>query len=330
MNDSTGNRNYTMEYAGRVNKAMDYIEGNLDKTLRLDDVALEAGFSKYHFHRMFQSFVGETLFDFIQRLRLEKSAALLLSLPDMSVTEIALECGFSGSSSFAKGFKNHFGMSSSEWRKRHKDSLLNNISNVEQNSNLRQTERNLGKERPAPSMYIEYARHSQLWRVQMETSMHVVEVKELPEMTVAYVRYVGPYKGDSDLFEGLHSKLHRWAGARNLLHFPETQSLIIYHDSPEITEKDKLRISVCITIPENTEVSGEIGKLVIPAGKYALARFELDSTQFQEAWNWVYGTWLPASGYAPDDRPCFEWYLAGSDASSGKFLLDICVPVRPL
>ncbi|MDD2422120.1 MAG: GyrI-like domain-containing protein [Heliobacteriaceae bacterium] len=69
-----------------------------------------------------------------------------------------------------------------------------------------------------------------------------VEIKVLPEMTVAYVRYVGPYQGDAELFERLHNKLYTWAGARDLIQFPQTKSLIIYHDSPEITEESKLRL----------------------------------------------------------------------------------------
>ncbi len=75
-----------------------------------------------------------------------------------------------------------------------------------------------------------------------------VEVKEMTELTVAYVRHIGPYKGDAGLFEGLFQKLITWAGPRGLLRFPETQMLAVYHDNPEITDEDKLRISVCITV----------------------------------------------------------------------------------
>ena len=163
----------------------------------------------------------------------------------------------------------------------------------------------------------------------MNDTTRIVEVKELPEMTVAYVRYVGPYKGNDQLFAGLHQKLFKWAGARNLLNFPETKSIIIYHDNPQITEESKLRVSVCITVPPATVVDGEIGKLTIPSGKYALARFALLPPEYEEAWNWVYGTWLPNSGYACDDRPCFEMYHGDGD-EQGRFVVDICVPVIPL
>jgi len=89
------------QYRGRINTAVDYIEKNLNHNFSLDEIASVAGFSKYHFHRIFYIFTGESLFQFIQRLRLEKAATLLLTDPVKPVTEIALECGFSNSSSFA-------------------------------------------------------------------------------------------------------------------------------------------------------------------------------------------------------------------------------------
>ncbi len=156
-----------------------------------------------------------------------------------------------------------------------------------------------------------------------------VEVKMFPETTVAYVRYVGPYAGDEQLFAGLYEKLFTWAGARDLIG-DDPQTLIIYHDNPEITDDEKLRVSVCLKVPEDTGVSGEIGKLTIPEGKYVFANFDVDAAQFGEAWQWVYGEWLPGSGYEPDDRPCFELYGCEKDQGKGIFNVDICVPVRPV
>ena len=158
-----------------------------------------------------------------------------------------------------------------------------------------------------------------------------VEVKELQEMNVAYVRHIGPYQGDSALFEGLFRRLMTWAGPRDLLADPKLQVLAIYHDNPEITDEDKLRTSVCITVPDGTEVSGEVGGMAIPGGKYAIARFELKDDEYGDAWNAVMGGWLPESGYQPDDRLCFErFHNDPKEHPEGKHVVDICVPVKPL
>ena len=158
-----------------------------------------------------------------------------------------------------------------------------------------------------------------------------VDVKELLDMHVAYVRHIGPYKGDAALFENLFNKLFTWAGPRDLLRFPETKIMSVYHDDPEITDESKLRTSACITVPENTKVDGEIGKMIIAGGKYAMARFELSNDEYQDAWNSLYGDWLPESGYQPDDRPSFELYLNNPKEHPGnKAIVDICIPVKPL
>jgi len=159
-----------------------------------------------------------------------------------------------------------------------------------------------------------------------------VKVKDLAEFHVAYVRHIGPYKGNSELFEKLFEKLMKWAGPRGLLRFPETKVLAVYHDDPRITNEDKLRTSACITIPRDTPVEGEIGKMAISGGKYAMARFELaDSSEYEGTWDLVFGVWLPESGYQPDDGPCYELYINDpKEHPENKHIVDICIPVKPL
>ena len=158
-----------------------------------------------------------------------------------------------------------------------------------------------------------------------------VEVKEVPELQVAYVRHIGPYQGDNQLFENLFEKLMIWAGPRGLLRFPETQLLSVYHDDPDITPADKQRTSVCLTVPPDTQVDGEIGKMVVPGGKFAVARFEINVDQYAAAWDAFMGGWFPESGYQPDDRLCYELYQNDpKQHPEGKHIFDICLPVKPL
>jgi AraC family transcriptional regulator len=308
------------EYRARINRVLDYIEQNIDREFTLDELAQISFFSKFHFHRIFSSVMNETLFDFIQRTRVEKAAYLLLSDMTRPVTTITYDCGFSSSSLFSRTFKKYFNMSPSQWRK-------NKSNQSQMHSNQNQTKSNTGKEQYIHSVYVEYTEKTTRWRFSMNTQQQTVEVKDLPEMTVAYVRHIGPYKGDAALFEKLFGKLCGWAGPRNLIG-ADARFIVVYHDNPDITEENKLRISVSLVVPAITEVSGETGKMTIESGKYAVARFKLSGSEFQEAWSWVYGTWLPQSGYQPDDRPCFEMYP--EEAKDGKFTVDICIPVKPL
>jgi AraC family transcriptional regulator len=306
----------TAEYISRINRALDYIQHNLEKELTLDDLANAASFSKFHFSRIFLAFINETPIQFVLRVRLEKAATLLLNQPFVSVSEIAWQCGFTDLAIFSRNFKKRFGISPSLYR-----NMRQHHSNKSQNdSNTIQAQR----------PFSEYlcSELETLKKKKVMTENKGVEVKSLPEMTLAYIRHIGPYQGNDNLFKNLWNRLFSWAGPRGLFAQKDMKSLIIYHDDPNITEEEKLRTSVCMTVPEETSVSGEIGKMKLESATYAIARFELDATKFGEAWNWVYAHWLPKSGYQPDDKPCFEMYP--EEPKNGMFTVDICVPVKPM
>ena len=317
------------EYTARVNRVIDYIEANISEDLSLTELADVAHFSPFHFHRIFRGMVGETLNDFIQRIRVEKAAAKLVLNPGKSITEIAFECGFSSSSAFARSFRETYGMSASDWRS---GGHIQYGKNSKVDSKDRQVVGNIGKDFDV-SLYYTQGIVNQLWRVKMKSKeiQTNVEIKDMPELNVAYIRHIGPYKGDQELFGRLFNKLMSWAGPRGLLRFPETKLMTIYHDNPDITDESRLRTDACITVPEDTQVEGEIGKVKIPAGKYAVAHFEITPDQYQDAWNAVYGGWLPESGYQPEDGPCYEVYLNDpKQHPEGKHVVDIYVPVKRL
>jgi len=328
--DGSTNAMLRAEYTARINRVIDYIEGHLDDELSLDSLAAVANFSRFHFHRVFGAMVGERLNRFIQRVRVERAASQLLMNPKKSITDIAFDCGFSGSAAFARLFKEFIKMTPSKWRKNGQSMLDSNICKTRSNDG--ETHRNHRKDFYVSPCYINTLTKNLTWRINMSEKLQVdVEVKEMPELNVAYVRHIGPYKGDSMLFENLFKKLMAWAGPRGLLKFPETQCLSVYHDSPEITDEDKLRTSVCITVPGDTEVAGEVGKMTVPGGSFAVARFEIDPDRYGEAWNAIFNAWLPESGFQPDDRLCYELYQNDPNQHpEHKHIFDICVPVRPL
>ena len=71
--------------------------------------------------------------------------------------------------------------------------------------------------------------------------------------------------------------------------------------------------------------------MAIPGGKFAVARFELAADEYEDAWNMIFGDWLPGSGYQPDDRLCYELsYNNPKEHPEGKHIVDICIPVKPL
>lgn len=101
----------------RLERVVDYVDAHLDERLSLDRMAAVASISPFHFHRLFQTWAGETLGDFVRRRRLEVAAGRLLHCPDETVTAIALSCGFSSPELFARVFRDHFSRTPSQWRR---------------------------------------------------------------------------------------------------------------------------------------------------------------------------------------------------------------------
>jgi AraC family transcriptional regulator len=307
------------EYEKRINRVLDYIDNNLDKDLTLQELADISCFSRFHFNRIFSALMGETLFTFIQRLRLERAASRLC-YEKTPIINIALDCGFSNAASFSKSFKAFHGYSPSQWRSKSKTGQVI--------SKKGQVHGNMGKEDSRSEHY--NLSINSIRRYSMDMNKVKVNVTEREEVTVAYVRHVGPYAGDAGLFERLYGQLCQWAGPRGFME-GEPEFLSIYHDNPEITDEENLRISICLVVPEGTEAQGDINIMKVPGGKYAVGHFEIDVTEYGEAWSYICGEWLATSGYEPDERPCFEIMVNNPDEHpQGKHIVDIYEPVRPM
>jgi len=122
----------------------------------------------------------------------------------------------------------------------------------------------------------------------------------------------------------------RWAGPRGLLDNPDFKTVTVYHDDPTVTEIDKVRQSACITVDREVKTEGEFGNLKVPGGKYVVGSFEILPTEFEQAWNSVC-LWLSQSGYQPSDDNPYELYHNNHDEHpQGKFIVDICIPVKPM
>lgn len=112
-----------------INRVLDYIEENLDSSLSLDEMASVANFSSYHFHRIFQSIIGEPPVQYHRRKRLEMSAKELYN-SEISIKDLSLKYGFKSPAVYSRDFKKHFGVSPKYKRK----NLLLRFRNIEKNA----------------------------------------------------------------------------------------------------------------------------------------------------------------------------------------------------
>lgn len=282
------------EYDRRICRAIDYIHSHFREEMTIDTIAKSAAFSKFHFQRLFRATTGESVAEFVRRLRLE-TAARRLRVPhsDLDITTLALDLGFSSSQNFAKAFKNFFGVSASDYRTM-----------------------------SSPGSFVAKSRELQKGSGFDSRPLNV-SVLQIPEQLVAYKRHFGSYS-DRRL-ERTFAEVSHWADANTIGN--EVIFLGIPWDDIEITEDSRCQFDCCVVVPD-ASVIRSINTQSISAGAYAVMRKEIVQHDFESPWDELMQIWLPGSGLFPDDRPRFERYLTdGSNDPEGKWLVEFCLPV---
>ena len=260
-----------LDYVARVNRAVDYVNQHLAGSLRLEDVAKAACFSPYHFHRIFQALMGETLASFVKRVRLERAVSELSHRPGATLTQIALSCGFASSSDFSRSFRAHYGVSPrrfdvQQFRSGRREALQ--TPRLPEGSN--------------PDGF-------------------TVTLRHCPARHVAYIRVHRPYEADH--VPQAAARLLAWAERRG---FADAQWLGYQWDDPEIVPLEKCRYDIGVEVPRTTAADGEVSIIEFAPCLMAEVAIAGPVEVTLRALDWFYRTWLPTSGYAPAHQPMFE------------------------
>jgi AraC family transcriptional regulator len=288
------------EYRNRLEQVVIYIHDHLTEPLDLAMVAAVSNFSPYHFHHIFQGAMNETPQEYINRQRVERAANYLTKSREMSITDIAMACGFSSSSTFARAFKKYFGVTARQYMSgRYLRSLAD-------------------------------ACNSQVCTMAVDDKpvWDKVEVKDIPALHLAYLICMQGYV-ISEICP-VWERLDKWAVAHSA-YTPETLSLGISMDDPLITPANKCRYLAAMTIPETIQKDRMVGIMNVPALKCAVFRVDCTGDQIQYCYRAIYRDWLPDSGMQPADFPCYEVYrFTPNQANNGLFGLDIYIPIKPI
>ncbi len=286
----------SLAYVERVNQAIDHVVTHLDEPLRLVAVAKAAALSPFHFHRVFQAMMGLTLAEFVKQLRLDKALSLLALPQRPSLTTIAHSSGFSSSSDFSRCFKQRFGVAASAfdleaWRAKHWSSLA-----------------------PAPLQRLPKG---------LNPDQFKARVHALPARTVAYVRVRNPYRPDA--VGEATQRLVAWAERHQVA---DGQWLGYQWENPELVPLEHCRYHAAVEVEPFTP-RGEVGCFRFPPMQVAEVEVRGGIELELRALQWLYGMWLPRSGYVPDDQPCFEAWLGRPFAhGTSHFELKVQLPVR--
>jgi AraC family transcriptional regulator len=271
--------------------------------LPLEKLARLAHFSPFHFHRIFRSVASEPLHAFVRRLRLERAVSQMAYGPKASLTDIALGSGFSSSTDFSRAFRQAYGLRPRDYSREH----------FLENSKIRQ---DLWASRRYDVAKLARGRNPDRFRVRLV---------DRPAQRIGYVRVIGGYNSEK-IMGGFH-RLMDWGRRHGLV--PGATLIGMSQDDPEITPMAKYRFDWCLTLPDTRTVDGNVG--LIPANRFATLRCRGDIHKVDRAWQYLFLTWLPRSGYAPSREPALEVFRAHPlEVGWSAFDIDCCLPVKPL
>ncbi|MBP2850399.1 helix-turn-helix domain-containing protein [Dickeya oryzae] len=93
-----------------------WVNNNIEMPLKIDDVAIKSGYSKWHLQRLFFSETGQSLGRFIRERKLSLIAETLIATND-SVINIAMRFGFDSQQSLTRAFRKRYNLPPRKYRK---------------------------------------------------------------------------------------------------------------------------------------------------------------------------------------------------------------------
>jgi len=245
-----------MTSLNRMIPTLVHIQTHLDGDLKLEGLARVAGVTLSHFSRSFTATVGESPRAYVERLRLERAAVLLI-VRAASVLEIALDSGFQSHETFTRAFSRRFGVAPSRWR--HGSGSQRATADV---NDWRR--RSLAEELP-------------------EGSLSPTRIRTLRSLPVLFQRHVGPY---DEVPPTTWRDVQAVAARRGIA--SQGMLLGVAHDAPGLTEPARCRFDACIVVDGPAAAAWRptngVGAQVLPGGPFATTTYVGPYTGLAEAY----------------------------------------------
>ncbi len=286
-------------YFDRVEKALRFIEENLNREIEQKMVAETACCSLYHFHRMFSALMGESLGDYIRNRRINEAGRRLIETSD-GILDIALEFGYGSQAAFSRIFKDAYGMTPGKFRRNGFFSTLRN----------RKTKEQLLREY---NVRREGMKFTIIEKKKMLVAGKAIRVNSNGENRKRIPLFWQEFM-ENDEGSRIPDRFSDCSGTLGLCMNDEDENGdFTYIIGDPVSKADKL--------PEGY-VSAEI-----PEGIYAVfTSIGPFPEAIQKTWDYIYAQWLPSSEWKARKAPEFEYY--DERCRNDPKEMDIYIPVQ--
>lgn len=293
-----------MNYRKDIEKCIEYVELNIKEKLSPKVISSYAGYSVYHFCRVFNKIQNVSLMEYIRKRRLSLARNELLT--DRYIIDIALDYQFESASGFSKAFKKEYGYSPSLYKIKMKG--LNYKSDPVCIDDLLINPKIVTLESFKVAGY------------GIKTDINGSYTKDV----AAYWNYYNGNCLESRMYKILEPDKHAEIG----MCFPSK-------------DDDFVEYVMGLTVNDYSKATKEMVRVEIPEAKYAVfTTMPCDTSNntveennnfqsaIQQTWNYIFEEWFPKSDYEyDDDKHDFEYYDERCHFRTDT-VMDIYVPVK--
>ena len=292
-----------MDYIEIMQEMLRYIDTNIKEELNVEKLAARAGFSPYHFCRIFQWSVGYSLMEYVRNRRLAFAASELNS--GRMIIDIAVDYGFETHSGFSKAFRRYFGCSPEKYR-------AHASFNVPELLILKKAKQYINGGIVMEPKMVKKSATKLVGFVIKTTTNGGENFKEIPKFWQEYFS------------SGKMEKLH---GETFIKSHPEYGvCFMVNHETGEMDYVIGVEMKDSVNDPEGYHVC------TVPEALYAVFSTPPSNkanlvSEIQGLWNYIYNEWFPNSGYEFDGgKYDYEYYDERCMGETGN-VCDIYIPV---
>ncbi|MDT8718688.1 AraC family transcriptional regulator [Clostridium sp. 19966] len=283
-----------MNYYANIQRAIDYIELNLKEDIDVLLVIEMSHFSITHFYRIFQAMVGDSVKSYIQKRRLSNIATELVN-SNKRLIDVAFEYGYNSQEVFTRAFTKAFSITPGKYRTQKSKVFLYKKINV--------YERMLANS--VKSIYIDP-------QIILDKEFKLIGMKET----------VKP--GSEGIKNLWHNFTSKKSEVKNILAQDTVIGICEY--MPNITDESKFSYFAGVEVTDFFDIPKEMLIKIIPNSKYAVFTHKGSLSKLKDTYNFIYGIWLPQSGYELAELDTIELYDSRSNTADPEF--DIHIPLK--
>ncbi|WP_138493521.1 AraC family transcriptional regulator [Paenibacillus pinistramenti] len=291
-----------MEYYSRIQQALEYIEHNLDQELTMIRVAARAGFSSFHFQRIFHTISGYSVQEYIRNRRLSAAYTRLVS-SRASILDIALEAGYGSQEAFTRAFAGYAGVTPAKLRRN---------PDAAPKPQLQQ-----------PMQFMDYIQSAGEGLI-----MHKPVIEELQPRVIVGRRYRTNLK-DGAYFQEIPGFYFDFGSKEYFMRIANKAAPdMSYGIACDFGEEGDFSFVIgeqVADVPQSLDP--DLIHMQLPGEKYAVFKADGTAEQTQQARKYIYGVWLLQSGYERREGPDFEITDVRNSRYPDHMVMSIYIPI---